>query len=160
MVIIPEEYYSGDALQPKHAEPCKVSSPEDRLCLMYSYINIENLYSVQGESGTNSKGYGNDLVSKTNVYDDPDILLQLPVINTMAELSRNQVEISSETVVRRCSIIKLFLKILQNPLENTCTRVLTLLKKKLWHRCFNVNFTKFLRIPIFMEHLWWLFLLV
>lgn len=93
MVIIPEEYYNGDALQPQHAEPCKVSNPEERLCMMYRYINIEKLYSVQGESGTNSKGYGNGQVSKTNVYDDPDILLQLPVINTMAELSRNQVNL-------------------------------------------------------------------
>ena len=131
MVIIPEEYYSGDALQPQHAEPCKVSNPEERLCLMYRYIDIEKLYSVQGESGTNSKGYGNELVSKTNVYNDPDILLQLPVINTMAELSRNQVEISSEAVARRSSVKKLFLKISQNSRENTCARISTLLKKRL-----------------------------
>ena len=131
MVIIPEEYYSGDALQPQHAEPCKVSNPEERLCLMYRYIDIEKLYSVQGESGTNSKGYGNELVSKTNVYNDPDILLQLPVINAMAELSRNQVEISSEAVARRSSVKKLFLKISQNSRENTCARISTLLKKRL-----------------------------
>ena len=131
MVIIPEEYYSGDALQPQHAEPCKVSNPEERLCLMYRYIDIEKLYSVQGESGTNSKGYGNELVSKTNVYNDPDILLQLPVINAMAELSRNQVEISSEAVARRSSVKKLFLKISQSSRENTCARISTLLKKRL-----------------------------
>ena len=34
----------------------------------------------------------------------------------------------------------------------------TLLKKRLWHRCFPVNFANFLRTPIFKEHLWWLFL--
>ena len=34
----------------------------------------------------------------------------------------------------------------------------TLLKKRLWHRCFPVNFGKFLRTPFFTEHLWWLFL--
>ena len=28
----------------------------------------------------------------------------------------------------------------------------------LWRRCFSLNFTKFLRAPIFIEHLWWLFL--
>ena len=33
-----------------------------------------------------------------------------------------------------------------------------LLKKKLWHRCFPVNFAKFLRISIFIEHLQWLIL--
>ena len=34
----------------------------------------------------------------------------------------------------------------------------TLLKKSLWHRCFSVNFAKFLRTPFFTEHLWWLLL--
>ena len=32
----------------------------------------------------------------------------------------------------------------------------TLLKKRLWHRCFPVNFVKFLRTPFIIEHLWWL----
>ena len=32
------------------------------------------------------------------------------------------------------------------------------LKKRLWHRCFPVNFTKLLPITFFIEHLWWLFL--
>ena len=35
-------------------------------------------------------------------------------------------------------------------------RPATLLKKRLWHRCFTVNFAKFLRTPFFIEHLWWL----
>ena len=30
----------------------------------------------------------------------------------------------------------------------------TLLKKRLWHRSFLVNFVKFLRTPFFTEHLW------
>ena len=34
----------------------------------------------------------------------------------------------------------------------------TLLKKRLWHRCFPVNFVKFLRTPFLTEHLWWLLL--
>ena len=34
----------------------------------------------------------------------------------------------------------------------------TLLKKRLWHRCFPVNFMKFPRTSFFIEHLWWLFL--
>ena len=37
-------------------------------------------------------------------------------------------------------------------------RPVTLLKKRLWHRCFLVNFAIFLRAPIFIEHLWWLLL--
>ena len=31
-----------------------------------------------------------------------------------------------------------------------------LLKKRLWHRCFPMNFAKFLRTPFITEHLWWL----
>ena len=34
----------------------------------------------------------------------------------------------------------------------------TLLRKRLWHRCFPVNFANFLRIPFITEHLWWLLL--
>ena len=37
-------------------------------------------------------------------------------------------------------------------------RPATLLKKRLWHSCFPVNFVKFLRTPFFIEHLWWLLL--
>ena len=33
-----------------------------------------------------------------------------------------------------------------------------LLKKRLWQRCFAVNFAKFLTTPFLTEHLWWLFL--
>ena len=30
--------------------------------------------------------------------------------------------------------------------------------QRLWHRCFPVNFVKFLRTPFLTEHLWWLLL--
>ena len=33
-------------------------------------------------------------------------------------------------------------------------RPATLLKKRLWHRCFPVNFAEFLWTPFFTEHLW------
>ena len=36
----------------------------------------------------------------------------------------------------------------------------TLLKKRLWHRCFPVNSVKFLRTPFYKEHLWWLLLFI
>ena len=39
-------------------------------------------------------------------------------------------------------------------------RPATLLKNRLWHRCFPVNFTKFLRTPFFTEHLRWLLLIL
>ena len=37
-------------------------------------------------------------------------------------------------------------------------RLATLLKKRLWHRCFSVNFAEFLRTPFLTEHLRWLLL--
>ena len=37
-------------------------------------------------------------------------------------------------------------------------RAATLLKKRLWHMCFPVNFVKFLRTPFFIKHFWWLLL--
>ena len=64
----------------------------------------------------------------------------------------------SEAVFRRCSVEKLFLEISQNSQETNCARAsflekrlalrpATLLKKRLWHRCFPVNFVKFVRTP-------------
>ena len=75
----------------------------------------------------------------------------------------------AEAVAPRCSVKKvflkcscekkMFLKISQNSQENTCARAsfliklqatpATLLKAKLWHRCFPVNFAKFLRTSFF-----------
>ena len=37
-------------------------------------------------------------------------------------------------------------------------RLATLLKNSLWHRCFPVNFVKFLRTPFLKKHLRWLLL--
>ena len=52
----------------------------------------------------------------------------------------------------------------QNSQENNCASVsflikrglkpVTLLKKRLWHWCFPVNYAKFLRTPYFTKHLW------
>ena len=42
--------------------------------------------------------------------------------------------------------------------EVACLRPATSLKMSLWHRCFPVNFAKFLRTPFFTKHLWWLLL--
>ena len=53
----------------------------------------------------------------------------------------------AESVVWRCSAIKVLLKILQNSLENTCARSLFFNKVVGW-------------TPIFREHLWWLLLKV
>ena len=50
-----------------------------------------------------------------------------------------------EAVTRRCSVKK-------------GLRPATSLKERLWHRCFPVNFAKFLRTPFLTEHLRWLLL--
>ena len=72
--------------------------------------------------------------------------------------------IASEAVVRRCS--SKFSKIHR---KHLCQRLFlnnvaglspaTLLKKRLQHTCFAVNFAKFPRMSIVIEHLRWLLLL-
>ena len=69
-------------------------------------------------------------------------------------------------VAQTCSVKKVYLEISRNSQENTCTRVsfliklrpATLLKQRLWHGCFSMNFAKFLRTPFLTEHLRWLLL--
>ena len=75
---------------------------------------------------------------------------------------------TTETVAQRCSVKKVFLEISQSLHENTCARApflikcrpqaCSFIKKRFWHRCFPVNFVKFLRIHFLIEHLRWLLL--
>ena len=58
----------------------------------------------------------------------------------------------TEAVVQRCYVKKVFFN------KVAGLRLATLLKKRIWHWCFPVNFTKFLRTPFYIEHLWWLLL--
>ena len=66
----------------------------------------------------------------------------------------------SKAVFQRYFVKKVFIEISQNSQENTCARVssglrpATLLKKRLWHKCFPVNFAKVLRTAFSIEHLW------
>ena len=59
-----------------------------------------------------------------------------PSIMDLDEL-RSEVEELEEAVLQRCFVNKVFFFI----------------KKRLWHRCFPVNFVKFLETPFFTEHL-------
>ena len=79
------------------------------------------------------------------------------------------VSVSREASARRCSVKNVFLKISQNSQDKTCARASFLIKllrpgssskKRLWHRCFPVNFTKFLRPPFLKSTSWRLLLLV
>ena len=73
--------------------------------------------------------------------------------NCISLLSRTLQKQSS----RVSSVKNAFLEFSQNSQENNCVRV-SFLKKRLWHRCFLVNFAKFLRTFFLTEHLRWLLL--
>ena len=68
----------------------------------------------------------------------------------------------SGVIAWRFSLKKVLLEISQNSQENICARVslrpATLLKRRLKHRCFPVNFAKFRKTLFLTEHLWWLLL--
>ena len=71
----------------------------------------------------------------------------------------------TEAVFRKKGVLKNLAKFTGNHLCQSLffnkfsgLRPLTLLTKRLWRRCFLVNFPKFLRTPSFIEHLWWLLL--
>ena len=60
--------------------------------------------------------------------------------------------ILAEAATRGVLCKKIVLEIWQNSQENNCVKVsflikLQALKKRLWHRCFPVNFVRFLRTP-------------
>ena len=70
---------------------------------------------------------------------------------------------TSEAVVQRCFVKKVFLEIPQNSQGNICAssfliKLQVYQKKRLWNRCFPVNFVKFQKTSFFIEHLWWLLL--
>ena len=72
----------------------------------------------------------------------------------------------SEAVVQRCSVKKGFLQILQNSQENTYARVSFLIKLQAWIKrealaqVLSCEFCKSFRNTFFIEHLWWLLLVV
>ena len=56
---------------------------------------------------------------------------------------------------QRCSVRKVVLRdFTKSTGEHQCQRPATLLKMRLWHRCFSVNFTKLLKTHFFAERLW------
>ena len=69
-------------------------------------------------------------------------------------LTEVRLRIYAEEVVQRFSVKKVFLEISQNSQENLGLRAATLLRKRLYHRGFPVNFVKFVRTLFFTEHLW------
>ena len=99
VVIIPQEYYTGDTLQPNDIAACVAGQTQGSICMMYKYISLQHFQLLQAERGTNSRGYGNAPIKRTNIYKDPDLLQQLPIMNEMAELSREQIALTLEVSV-------------------------------------------------------------
>ena len=87
-----------------------------------------------------------ELNNNLSVYQRDHRYLAIEVFNSILYLNPEFIE----AVVQRCSVKKVFFKILQNSQEKhlcLCLRPATLLKSRLWHRCLPVNFVKFLRTP-------------
>ena len=89
----------------------------------------------------------------------------------MAEIfSQQKTNVGSKAITQRSSLLRCSMKndVLRNftkfTAKHLCQSVFfnkiaglrpaTLLKKRLWHRYFPVNFAKFLRTPSSTEHLW------
>ena len=93
------------------------------------------------------------------------IMFYVPFYQTYLRLLYT-LRLTTEAVAQRCSVKKVFSEILQNSQENNCARApflmkvqalglrpAALLKKRLWYRCFLVNFAKFLRTSFLTKHL-------
>ena len=91
----------------------------------------------------------------------------LQLISSFNEVNFFLIEFRSSRPEMFCrkGVLKNFAKFTGNHLcqslfFNKDLRPATLLKKRLWHRCFLVNIAKFLRAPFFTEQLRWLLLRV
>ena len=83
------------------------------------------------------------------------VLLLNPQINVEIWLVCLFYRYNFRSSYQRCSVNKVLLEIFQNSQENTFARdsfliklqawTATLFKNRFWHRCFSVNFAKFLR---------------
>ena len=97
-------------------------------------------------------------LSKPNVPDSPNQSRLSPGDSGTSQLL-SRLKSSVHLIFRgsRLEVLQntVFLEISSNSQENTCARVsATLSKKRLWHRRFPVNMTKFLITPFLTEHLW------
>ena len=64
---------------------------------------------------------------------------------------------SRPEVFYRKGVLRNFAKFTEKHLCHSF-RSATILKRRLWYRCFLVNLAKFLRTPFLTEHVWWLLL--
>ena len=125
--------------------------PFRRLILYFRVIEQYCLKTVRTIFVRNKILFPNSFAVKTSWF--------IYIIMRNHHLKKNANQNWITTMIRsshqRCSIKKVFLEILQNSREDTCARVsflikpgpATLLKRRLWHRSFPVNFAKFLKTP-------------
>ena len=88
--------------------------------------------------------------SKINIYECFITILSMSwflQVNMNREPSPYEEHQKEEAATRGFLCNKVFLEISQHSQKNICARPTTLLRKRLWHRCFPVNFVKFLRTP-------------
>ena len=78
--------------------------------------------------------------------------------NSTLGLSEGETLANSGEKIVRLSQVEPILEPTTPTTPTSGMRPATLLKKRAWHRCFPVNFVKFLRTPFFKEHLQWLLL--
>ena len=126
----------------------------------YLWINGLKLYTVYFYFMP-SQGLSKDITSYNFIY------LILPHIYTSSFIS--QKTFFRHNIWRKIFLLlysinwpnfTVWLPLLRKILDNRLVLivVILLLKKRFWHRCFLVNFTKFLRTPFLTEHLWLLLL--
>ena len=108
--------------------------------IKFSGISLHSLHSVLHSCIT---GFINSrILCNKKVINKKKINRQIP------PKQRVRFELISKAVARRCSVKKVFLKILENLQETTVLE--SMFRPKA--RCFPVNFAKFLRTPLFAEN--------
>ena len=142
-----------------------VSKPTKRLAAQSTAYALRNRQGKQAFVKENEKKDENEKKSKSvkslRYMDDFFLTKDFSLLESCYLYIITKYKASScckiEAVIQKGSVKNGFLKILQNSKKSPCARVSFLiklqLKKRLWHRCFPVNIAKFLRTPIFIEHL-------
>ena len=113
------------------------------------------------------------LTLKIPLFLSPDLLkivLALPIamvgsnvyiIQKVSPITSNHITVfgsSRPEVVCKKLVLRNLVKLTEKHLCQILFRNKVILRKRLWHRCFPVNFAKFLTTPLIIEHLWWLLL--
>ena len=94
-----------------------------------------------------------------NIVESP-VRSSCPELFCKKSFLKNFAKLTRKHLYQRLFFRKVACNIFQNLFLNKVAglRPATLLKKRLWHRCFPVNFAKFLRTPFLTEHLRWVLL--